>query len=88
MGSEPNGSNKIGVAPGAKWIAVKAFSERGGTDYDILAAAQWILAPGGRVDMAPDVVNNSWGGGRGLNELYRDVVKAWRAAEIFPEFSA
>ena len=41
-----------------------------------------------RVDMAPDVVNNSWGGGPGFDEWYRDVVINWRAAEIFPEFSA
>ena len=26
VGSEPNGANQIGVAPGAKWIAVKAFN--------------------------------------------------------------
>ncbi|MHC8515660.1 S8 family serine peptidase [Sporosarcina sp. ITBMC105] len=93
VGSEPNGSNQVGVAPGAKWIAVKAFTANGGTDTDLLAAAQWILAPtdangNARVDLAPDVVNNSWGGGRGLDEWYRDVVRNWRAAEIFPEFSA
>src|SRR5690625_1540978 len=38
--------------------------------------------------MAPDAVNNSWGGGPGLDEWYRDTVRAWRAAEIFPEFAA
>lgn len=93
VGSEPNGSNQIGVAPGAKFISVKAFTEDGGTDTDLLEAAQWILAPtdssgNARVDLAPDVVNNSWGGGPGLDEWYRDVVRNWRAAEIFPEFSA
>ena len=93
VGSEPDGSNQIGVAPGAKWIAVKAFTASGGTDADLLEAAEWILAPtdsegNTRVDLAPDVVNNSWGGGPGLDEWYRDVVINWRAAEIFPEFSA
>ncbi len=93
VGSEPNGANQIGVAPGAKYIAVKAFTSAGGTDADLLEAAQWILAPtdangNARVDMAPDIVNNSWGGGPGLDEWYREVVVNWRAAEIFPEFSA
>ncbi|WP_312473721.1 S8 family serine peptidase [Neobacillus sp.] len=93
VGSEPNGSNKIGVAPGAKWIAVKAFSETSGSDANLLAAAEWILAPkdakgNTRVDMAPDIVNNSWGGGPGLDEWYRDVVREWRNAGIFPTFSA
>ncbi|MGA9227041.1 MAG: S8 family serine peptidase, partial [Mesobacillus sp.] len=93
VGSEPNGSNKVGVAPGAKFISVKAFTANGGSDVDLLEAAEWILAPtdsegNARVDMAPDVVNNSWGGGPGLDEWYRDVVTNWRAADIFPEFSA
>ncbi|WP_430791328.1 S8 family serine peptidase [Virgibacillus flavescens] len=93
VGGEPDGSNQIGVAPGAKFISVKAFTASGGTDADLLAAAEWILAPtdsegNARVDMAPDVVNNSWGGGAGLDEWYRDVVINWRAANIFPEFSA
>jgi len=93
VGSEPDGSNQIGVAPGAKWIAVKAFTAAGGTDIDLLEAGQWILAPTDREgnpnpEMAPDVVNNSWGGGPGLDEWYRPMVQAWRSAEIFPEFSA
>ncbi|KMM57066.1 peptidase S8 [Bacillus glycinifermentans] len=92
-GSEPGGKNQIGVAPGAKWIAVKAFSEDGGTDEDLLEAGEWILAPKDKdgnphPEMAPDVVNNSWAGNAGLDEWYRDMVKAWRAAGIFPEFSA
>ncbi|TYS15438.1 S8 family serine peptidase [Rossellomorea vietnamensis] len=93
VGAEPDGSNQIGVAPGAKWIAVKAFTADGGTDADLLAAGEWILAPkdaegNPHPEMAPDVVNNSWGGGSGLDEWYRPMVEAWRAAEIFPEFSA
>ncbi|MGD6941435.1 S8 family serine peptidase [Cytobacillus gottheilii] len=93
VGAEPDGSNQVGVAPGAKWIAVKAFTADGGTDADLLAAAEWILAPkdaegNPHPEYAPDVVNNSWGGGPGLDEWYLPMVQAWRAAEIFPEFSA
>jgi len=93
VGSESDGTNQIGVAPDSSWIAVKAFTDEGGTDKDLLAAAEWILAPTDdegnvRIEMAPDIVNNSWGGGPGLDEWYRDVVKEWRHANIFPEFSA
>ncbi|MGD6841728.1 S8 family serine peptidase [Bacillus infantis] len=93
VGSDPGGANQIGVAPGAKFIAVKAFSPSGGSDVDLLAAGEWILAPKDangtpHPEQAPDVVNNSWGGGPGLDEWYRPMVQSWRAAEIFPEFSA
>jgi bacillopeptidase F len=93
VGSEPDGSNQIGVAPGAKWIAVKAFSNRGGEDADLLEAGEWILAPkdaegNPHPELAPDVVNNSWGGGQGLDEWYRPMVQNWRAANIFPVFAA
>lgn len=93
VGSEPNGGNQIGVAPGAKWIAVKAFSERGGKDVDLLEAGEWILAPkdgegNPHPELAPDVVNNSWGGGPGLDEWYLPMVQNWRAADIFPVFAA
>ncbi|WP_052345843.1 S8 family serine peptidase [Paucisalibacillus sp. EB02] len=89
VGSEPDGSNQIGVAPGAKWIAAKAFDAAGnGSDSNILEAAEWIMAPGGRVDLAPDVVNNSWSGGPGINEWFLEVVQTWRAYGIFPVFAA
>lgn len=88
VGADPSGQNIIGVAPGAKWIAVKAFTAAGGTDADLIEAGQWMINPGGDPDKAPDVINNSWGGGPGLDEWYRPMVQAWVAAEIFPEFSA
>ncbi|SHF76463.1 S8 family serine peptidase [Ornithinibacillus halophilus] len=89
VGSEEDGSNQVGVAPGAKWIAAKVFDSAGGTsDQILLDAAEWMLAPGGDPDMAPDVVNNSWGGGPGIDEWYMDAVDAWRASEIVPVFSA
>lgn len=93
VGSEPNGTNKIGVAPGAKWIAVKAFTADGGTDEDLIEAGEWMLAPKDRngvphPEMAPDVINNSWGGGPGIDDWYKTIITNWRAANIFPEFSA
>ncbi|HEX6923215.1 MAG TPA: S8 family serine peptidase, partial [Bacillales bacterium] len=94
VGSEPDGTNKIGVAPGAQWIAAKAFTSAGtGSDVDILEAGEWILAPkdsegNPHPEKAPDIVNNSWGGGRGIDEWFRPMVQNWRAAGIFPAFAA
>jgi bacillopeptidase F len=94
VGSEPNGANQIGVAPRAKWIAVKAFSPNGADNSTLLTAGEWILAPkdaqgNPHPEKAPDVVNNSWGGEAGeLDEWFRPMVQAWKAADIFPEFSA
>src|SRR5699024_4625522 len=45
VGHETDGSNQVGVAPGAEFISVKAFTESGGTDADLLEAAEWIMAP-------------------------------------------
>jgi bacillopeptidase F len=94
VGSEPDRNNQIGVAPGAKWIAVRALDDDGtATEVDLLEAGEWILAPkdaegNPHPEKAPDIVNNSWGGGSELNELFLPVVQAWRAADIFPVFSA
>ncbi|WP_205439679.1 S8 family serine peptidase [Peribacillus alkalitolerans] len=96
VGSEPNGSNQIGVAPGAKWISVRAFTNYGGTgtQVDLLEAGEWILAPkdaegNPHPEKAPDVVNNSWGKVQeGVDEWFRPMVQNWRAAEIFPVFAA
>ncbi|RBQ17893.1 peptidase [Spongiactinospora rosea] len=86
------GANGIGVAPGARWIAVKGCVNGRCSDEMLLAAAQWVLAPtdlngrNPRTDLAPDIVNNSWGG-RGLDEWYKESVDAWIAAGIFPVFA-
>ena len=93
VGSEPDGTNKIGVAPGAKWIAVKAFTPYGGEDVDLIEAGEWMLAPKDKdgvphPEKAPNVINNSWGGDPVVDDWYRDIVKNWKSASIFPVFSA
>ncbi|MFD7201925.1 S8 family serine peptidase [Streptomyces sp. NPDC059893] len=87
------GKNGIGVAPNAKWIAAKGCATSENCfDGDLLAAGQWILAPtdhngqNPRPDLAPNIVNNSWGGGQ--TEFYQDIIKAWNAAGIFEAFAA
>ncbi|MFI7446198.1 S8 family serine peptidase [Nonomuraea sp. NPDC049714] len=86
------GANGIGVAPGATWIAAKGCEANSCSDASLLASGQWILAPtdaGGanpRPDLAPDIVNNSWGGS-GFDPWYKETVEAWVAAGIFPAFS-
>ncbi|GAA2561329.1 hypothetical protein GCM10010435_36280 [Winogradskya consettensis] len=83
------GSNQIGVAPGAKFISAKGCESDNCSDSSLLAGGQWILAPtdsngqNPRPDLRPDIVNNSWGGGRG-DLWYEDTVQAWVAAGIFP----
>jgi subtilisin family serine protease len=83
------GEGGIGVAPGAQWIAVKVFSNRGYT-YDswLHAGFQWLMAPSGDPTLAPDIVNASWGNDIGRDETFRPDVQALRAAGIFPVFSA
>ncbi|MCX4548041.1 S8 family serine peptidase [Streptomyces sp. NBC_01500] len=86
------GKNGIGVAPNAKWIAAKGCETSSCSDESLLAAGQWILAPtdhngqNPRPDMAPNIVNNSWGGGN--TTFYQDIVEAWNSAGIFEAFAA
>jgi bacillopeptidase F (M6 metalloprotease family)/subtilisin family serine protease len=83
-----DGENVIGVAPGARWISAKILDAGGsGSTENIIRAGQWILAPGGDPSKAPDVASNSWGGGPGMDEWFREVVQAWRAAGIVPVFA-
>jgi len=82
------GRGGIGVAPGATWIAVKAF-DSGGYGYDtwLHASFQWLLAPGGYPSKAPDVVNCSWGNDNGFLTTFQADLRALRAAGILPVFS-
>ena len=88
------GGSGTGVAPDAQWIAVKAFDEFGDANSAwLLEAGQYMLAPLDaqgipRPHMAPDIINNSWGQDSGLDEWYRPMVQAWRAAGILPVFAS
>ncbi len=83
------GADGIGVAPGAQWIAVRAFNSAGyGFDSWLHAAFEWVLAPDGDPDLAPDVVNNSWGSNIGTLTTFQNDLNALRAAGIFAVFSA
>jgi subtilisin family serine protease len=84
----------IGMAPDAEWIAcVGCDLGNSCSDEALTSCAEWIVAPtdvyGNNPNplMAPDVVNNSWGGG-GEDDWYYSYAEAWNAANIIPVFSA
>ncbi len=82
------GQNGIGVAPGAKWIAVSIADEHGSIyESDVHAGFQWLMAPNGDPALAPDIVNNSWGGNP-YATVFLDDVLAVQAAGIIPVFAA
>ncbi|MCM2576806.1 S8 family serine peptidase [Streptomyces meridianus] len=92
MVGDDGAGNQVGVAPGAKWIAAKGCESSSCSRDSLLASGQWVVAPtdsaglNPRPDLAPDVVNNSWGSGV-YDTWYRDTVQSWRDAGIFPAFS-
>ncbi len=94
VGSLPDGSRTIGVAPGARWIAGKVFDDYGfAYDEWVHAGLQWCLAPtdlGGEhpdPSKAPDIVNASWGSVDLVSAFDKDIA-ALRAAGIFTVFAA
>ncbi|MGW2474013.1 S8 family serine peptidase [Streptomyces sp. NPDC001665] len=92
MVGDDGAANAIGVAPGARWIAAKACTTADCPRQALLDAGQWMLAPtdadgeNPRPDLAPDVINNSWGSDS-LDTWYQAMVQSWRDAGIFPAFS-
>ena len=65
MGDD-GGVNRIGVAPGARWIGCRNMDQGVGTPATYAECFQWFVAPtdleGANPDpaLAPDVMNNSW----------------------------
>ncbi len=66
---DDGGSNKIGVAPEAQWIACRNMLNGVGTVSSYLSCFEFFLAPypangdprkDGRPELAPHIVNNSW----------------------------
>jgi len=87
------GGSAIGVAPDARWIAVKIFDDAGVAELsDIHLGFQWLLDPDGDAgtDDAPDVVNNSWSFPSQVNNCFLEfepdleVLEAAQIAVVFP----
>jgi subtilisin family serine protease len=59
--------NRIGVAPGARWIGCRNMDDGVGTPARYIECMQWFLAPtdlagnNPEPDLAPDIASNSWG---------------------------
>jgi serine protease AprX len=88
------GGTAIGMAPGARFIAVKLYDDAGTSSYGhIHEGFQWLLDPDGdpATPDAPDVVNASWGlagtAGACIAEFDPDVTLL-RAAGIAVAFAA
>ncbi len=89
VGKRLDGSSAIGVAPAARWIAVKMLNDAGyAYDSWIHAAFEWLLAPAGDPGLAPDVINGSWGSALSAEETFRADLQAIRAVGIVPVFAA
>ncbi|MDY6878533.1 MAG: S8 family serine peptidase [Chloroflexota bacterium] len=96
MIGDDGGTNQIGMAPDARWIACDACNASTGCPgAALLTCAQWIAAPypvgnpsSPDPDMRPHVVNNSWGDcERSYDNWYQNAVDVWHAAGIYPVFS-
>jgi subtilisin family serine protease len=82
------GGGGIGMAPGATWIAVRAFNSEGvALESWLHAAMQWIVDPGPGCT-PPDVLNSSWSNTWGGTSVFRNDIQALRAADIFAPFAA
>ena len=67
MVGDDGGSNKIGVAPSAKWIGCRNMDQGAGSPATYSECFQWFIAPTDLANLnpdpskSPDVINNSWG---------------------------
>ena len=88
---------QIGVAPGAGLVVARIFDRGGGsTKEKILEAMHWVLDPDGNpeTDDGAQIVNASWSTRDSFadrmpeDEIYCDVVQAWRQLDVIPVFAA
>jgi len=84
----------LGVAPGARWIAVKVWDDAGNALIsDFTLGFQWLLDPDGNpsTDDVPHVINNSWGFDQqagSCDTVFQADIQALQAAGIAVVFSA
>jgi serine protease AprX len=100
MIGDDGAGNQIGVAPGAQWIGCRNMDNGDGNPASYAECFEFFLAPypiggnpltDGRPDLAPDVINNSWGcppsEGCAADTL-KQIVETVRAAGILVVASA
>jgi subtilisin family serine protease len=91
VGRDASGT-AVGMAPQARWIAVKIFDDAGRAfPSAIHQGFQWLLDPDGDPSTpdAPHVVNNSWSFlAPGCDLAFQLDLQALRAAGILPIFAA
>ncbi|MEU4560853.1 S8 family serine peptidase [Actinoplanes sp. NPDC023936] len=90
-----DGTDHIGVAPDAQWIATDGCCQTTGLE-SLLRSGWWLLAPtdtqGNNPDPSkrPHVINNSWGQGveHDFEGFFQAIDEAWSAAGIFSVWSS
>jgi subtilisin family serine protease len=91
VGGDASGGS-VGIAPDAKWVAVKIFRDNGTAQTSrIHQGFQWLLDPDANAVTpdAPDVVNDSWSlGNPGCNLEFEQDIANLRSAGILSVFAA
>jgi serine protease AprX len=95
---DDGGENRIGVAPGARWIGCRNMDISVGTPARYIECFEFFLAPtdengeNPRPELGADVVNNSWtcpeAEGCTDPDVLRPAVEALRAAGVAQSFAA
>jgi subtilisin family serine protease len=96
VGRGGGGQLAFGVAPEATWIAAQGCEGKSCEADELIAAAQWLLAPtdldgnNPRPELRPQIINNSWGGipSNKTSDWYTGYTAAWRASGMLPIFAA
>ncbi len=91
---DDGGSNQIGVAPGAKWIAYKAFTDDGSATLEALHAGMaWMVAPTDlngsdpRPDLRPPIGLALWQEWSSCSGEFLPDLQVWQAAGMLPVFA-
>ncbi|MCP3782959.1 S8 family serine peptidase [Micromonospora sp. A3M-1-15] len=90
-----DGTEHIGVAPDAQWIATNGCCDSSGVE-SLLKSGWWLLAPtdvnGNNPDPSkrPHVINNSWGQTleHNFDDFFQAIDEAWSATGIFSVWSS
>ncbi|MGC4879786.1 S8 family serine peptidase [Micromonospora sp. DT43] len=90
-----DGTNHVGVAPDAQWIATNGCCDSTGVE-SLLRSGWWLLAPtdlqGNNPDPSkrPHVINNSWGQTieHNFDDFFQAIDEAWSAAGMFSVWSS